>query len=117
MAAVNRCQGFYWLRIYHLTDGAICAPPQANLSYEMNFDIGFMLENIHNPKCSSVTLEDSAKNFRAMAQSIIKILPESINHSQESNGDKFDIMSVLHAASGFLEAADYLDRLADERRN
>ena len=27
MAAVNRCQGFYWLRIYHLTDGAICAPP------------------------------------------------------------------------------------------
>lgn len=92
-------------------------PPQANLSYEMNFDIGFMLENVHNPKCSSVTLEDSAKNFRAMAQSIIKILPESINHCQESNGDKFDIMSVLHAASGFLEAADYLDRLADERRN
>ena len=26
MAAENRCQGFYWLRIYHLTDGAICAP-------------------------------------------------------------------------------------------
>ena len=55
----------------------------------MNFDIGFMLKNVHNPKCSSVTLEDSAKNFRAMAQSIIKILPESINHAQESNGDKF----------------------------
>lgn len=28
MAAVNRCQGFYRLRIYHLTTGAICAPPQ-----------------------------------------------------------------------------------------
>lgn len=27
MAAVNRCQGFYRLRIYHLTTGAICAPP------------------------------------------------------------------------------------------
>lgn len=99
------------------TQKTIVTPPQANLSYDMNFDIGFMLENVHNPKCSSVTLEDSAKNFRAMAQSIIKILPESINHAQESNGDKFDIMSVLHAASGFLEAADYLDRLADERRN
>lgn len=99
------------------TQKTIVTPPQANLSYEMNFDIGFMLENVHNPKCSSVTLEDSAKNFRAMAQSIIKILPESINHCQESNGDKFDIMSVLHVASGFLEAADYLDRLADERRN
>ena len=28
MAAENRCQVFYWLRIYHLTTGAICAPPQ-----------------------------------------------------------------------------------------
>ena len=27
MAAENRCQGFYRLRIYHLTTGAICAPP------------------------------------------------------------------------------------------
>lgn len=99
------------------TQKTIVTPPQAKLSYEMNFDIGFMLENIHNPKCSSDTLEDSARSFRTMAQSIIKILPESINHAQESNGDKFDIMSVLNAASGFLEAADYLDRLADERRN
>ena len=31
MAAENRCQGFYWLRIYHLTDGAICAPPRGKL--------------------------------------------------------------------------------------
>jgi hypothetical protein len=27
MAVVNWCQGFYRLRIYHLTTGAICAPP------------------------------------------------------------------------------------------
>ena len=33
MAAVNRRQGFYWLRIYHLTDGAICAPPTVNPNY------------------------------------------------------------------------------------
>ena len=26
MAAGNRCQSFYWLRIYHLTTWAICAP-------------------------------------------------------------------------------------------
>ena len=26
MAAENRCQSFYQLRIYHLTTGAICAP-------------------------------------------------------------------------------------------
>lgn len=36
MAAVNRCQGFYWLRIYHLTDGAICAPPQ-KVAYQDGF--------------------------------------------------------------------------------
>lgn len=30
MAVVNRCQGFYRLRIYHLTTGAICAPPLNN---------------------------------------------------------------------------------------
>lgn len=100
------------------TQKTIVTPPQAaNLSYDMIFDIGFMLENAHNPKCESWTLEESAKNFRSMAQSILKILPETINNRKESNGDKFDIMSVLHATSGFLEAADYLDRLADERRN
>lgn len=95
----------------------VTTPPQQDLSYDMIFDIGFMLENAHNPKCASYTLEESAKSFRSMAQSILRILPETINHRQESNGDKFDIMGVLHATSNFLEAADYLDRLADERRN
>lgn len=28
MAAGNRCQSFYWLRIYHLTTWAICVPPE-----------------------------------------------------------------------------------------
>ena len=36
MAAVNRCQGFYWLRIYHLTDGAICAPPKIGIDDGQN---------------------------------------------------------------------------------
>lgn len=36
MAAVNRCQGFYRLRIYHLTTGAICAPPLISVNPSFN---------------------------------------------------------------------------------
>ena len=47
MVAVNRCQGFYWLRIYHLTDGAICAPLNINKS-----QINQIVSQIFNPTSS-----------------------------------------------------------------
>ena len=90
---------------------------QANNLFEPYYDIGFVLLHLQDRSLKPEQAVLSAKNFRMMARCILKVLPDSLHHPMESYADKFDQSFVLDAANGLLEAADYLDSVAEQKRN
>lgn len=90
---------------------------QENTAFEPTYELGFVLRHLQNHSLKPEMALMSAKNFRTIAHSILKVLPDSLNHPVETLADKFDQSYVLDAANGLLEAADYLDTIADQKRN
>ncbi len=85
---------------------------QENTAFEPTYELGFVLRHLQNHTLKPEMALMSAKNFRTIAHSILKVLPDSLNHPIETLADKFDQSYVLDAANGLLEAADYLESIA-----
>lgn len=86
-------------------------------AFEPTYEIGFVLQHIKNHTLKPEMANMSAKHFRIIARCILKVLPDSLNHPIETLADKFEQSYVLDAANGLLEAADYLESIADQKRN
>ena len=81
-------------------------------AFEPTYEIGFVLQHIKNHTLKPEMANMSAKHFRIIARSILKVLPDSLHHPVETYADKFEQSYVLDAANGLLEAADYLESIA-----
>lgn len=81
-------------------------------AFEPTYELGFVLQHIKNHTLKPEMANMSAKHFRIIARSILKVLPDSLHHPVETYADKFEQSYVLDAANGLLEAADYLESIA-----
>ena len=82
-------------------------------AFEPTYEIGFVLQHIKNHTLKPEMANMSAKHFRIIARSILKVLPDSLHHPVETYADKFEQSYVLDAANGLLEAADYLESITE----
>ncbi len=86
-------------------------------SFEPSYEVAFVLQNIQSQTPDINNLKMSAKNFRLLANCILKVVSDTIKHPDDNLSDQFDQAFAIDAANGFIEAADYLDSISSQEGN
>lgn len=89
---------------------------QTQTSFKPVYEIGFVLQKIQDNQLSPDLAALSSQNFRMMAQCILMVLQDSINHPVDSIANHFVHNFVIEASNGLIEAADLLDAIFEENK-
>lgn len=90
---------------------------QSQIQFDPVYEIGYVFKEIQKANINTSNVKMSARNFRVMAKSILMVLQDSVRHPMETAADQFTHSFVIDAANGLIEAADYLDELAERKEN